>query len=248
MSSGLRSISGDSFEPLEAIGGWRGILEAVLPTIVFILIVALRPDALTTALLASLGLTALSVLARLAQRQSLTQALAGGALALISAVWAWRSGEASNFYATGLLINAGWLAATVLSQLLRWPLLGLFMSAWHVTVEETNAQKASEPLGAEEAPAQSSEETPLRSAWSVATAWRRDPERRDEKRRYVATTWLFAAMFAIRLGVEVPLYFGGEASLGALGVARLILGVPLYALVLWLMWLLLRPQREQSQM
>lgn len=248
MSSGLRSISGDSFEPLEAIGGWRGILEAILPTIVFILIVALRPGALTTALLASLGLTALSVLARLAQRQSLTQALAGGALALISAVWAWRSGEASNFYATGLLINAAWLAATMLSQLLRWPLVGLFISAWNVTVEDARGQKVSESLDTEGAPAQSSEGTPLRSAWSVATAWRRDPARRDEKRRYVVATWVFAALFAIRLGVEVPLYLGGEASLGALGVARLVLGVPFYALVLWLMWLLLRPQREQSQM
>lgn len=242
MSSGLRSISGESFEPLEAIGGWRGILEAVLPTVVFITILAVRPDALSTALLASLALTALSVVARLLQRQSLTQALAGGALALISALWAWRSGEASNFYATGLLMNAAWLAVTVLSVIVRWPLIGLFMSAWYVTVEDA------EDSLAEPASEQGMEETPLRSAWAVATAWRHDPARRDEKRRYVAATWVFAALFAIRLAVEVPLYLGGEASLGALGIARLVLGVPFYALTLWFMWLLLRPQRKQSQM
>ena len=45
-------------------------------------------------------------------------------------------------------------------------------------------------------------------------------------------------MFAIRVGVEVPLYLASNDA--ALGVAKLVLGVPLYAIVLLLTWLLIR--------
>ena len=51
-------------------------------------------------------------------------------------------------------------------------------------------------------------------------------------------------MFALRLGVEVPLYLAGQDALGALGVARLVAGVPLFALTLWFIWLLVRPARQ----
>ena len=59
------------------------------------------------------------------------------------------------------------------------------------------------------------------------------------KRRvlYLAT-WLWAALFALRLAVEVPLYLAGNTEL--LAGAKLILGVPLYAGMLWVTWLLVR--------
>ena len=47
-------------------------------------------------------------------------------------------------------------------------------------------------------------------------------------------------MFALRLAVEVPLYLTGAAGVGALGVARLVLGLPLFALTAWFVWLLVR--------
>jgi uncharacterized membrane protein len=46
-------------------------------------------------------------------------------------------------------------------------------------------------------------------------------------------TWLTAAwvaLFAIRLAVELPLFAAGQVV--ALGIARILLGVPLYAIVL----------------
>ena len=52
-------------------------------------------------------------------------------------------------------------------------------------------------------------------------------------------------MFALRLVVEVPLYLAGESALSALGVARLVLGVPLYAVCLWFAWLIARPRPEE---
>lgn len=51
-------------------------------------------------------------------------------------------------------------------------------------------------------------------------------------------TLLWCGLFSLRLAVEVPLYFAENAS--ALAAAKLILGVPLYAAVLWVTWLLMR--------
>ena len=45
-------------------------------------------------------------------------------------------------------------------------------------------------------------------------------------------------MFALRLGVEVPLYLANNAA--GLAVAKLVLGIPLYAVVLIITWLLIR--------
>jgi hypothetical protein len=45
-------------------------------------------------------------------------------------------------------------------------------------------------------------------------------------------------MFALRLVVEVPLYLASNAA--ALAVAKLILGLPLYAIVLIATWLIIR--------
>lgn len=71
------------------------------------------------------------------------------------------------------------------------------------------------------------------------TEWRAVPVRR---RAYRIATVMLMAMFAARLLVQLPLYFA--ANLAGLGVARLAMGVPLYALTLWLAWLLSRPPEQ----
>ncbi|NMR19387.1 DUF3159 domain-containing protein [Cellulomonas fimi] len=67
------------------------------------------------------------------------------------------------------------------------------------------------------------------------TSWRAD---RRLRRAYSFATWLWVGMFGLRLVVQVPLYLGAEV--GWLGTARLAMGVPLWALTLWLTWLLVR--------
>jgi hypothetical protein len=57
----------------------------------------------------------------------------------------------------------------------------------------------------------------------------------------VLATWIVIAVLALRLAVQVPLYFMGPDALVALGTARLVMGVPLYALGLWLAWMVSRP-------
>ncbi|MDP5225856.1 MULTISPECIES: DUF3159 domain-containing protein [Arthrobacter] len=68
--------------------------------------------------------------------------------------------------------------------------------------------------------------------------WRQDTVR---YRRYAVATWVIIGIFALRLAVQLPLYFLGDAGLPALGTTRLIMGTPLYVLGLWLAWLLSRP-------
>ncbi|MBE6481111.1 MAG: DUF3159 domain-containing protein [Actinomyces ruminicola] len=208
---GLGALDADRFDAAAAVGGWRGILESAAPTLVFVCVLALRPSALVPALLASLAVSALALFARLLGRQPLTQVLGGAALAAVSALWAWRSGNATNFYATGLVINAVWLAATGGSLLLRRPLVGLLLDAWH-----------------------------------AASGTGRGDRNGAATRRYAVGTAILAAMFALRLVVELPLYLAGEAAVGALGVARLLLGVPLFALTLWFVWLVINPTLRQA--
>lgn len=77
-----------------------------------------------------------------------------------------------------------------------------------------------------------------------AAKWREVPR---ERRMLTLLTWVWAGMFALRLIVEVPLYIAANAA--GLGVAKLILGVPLYAVVLWITWLFVRsiypPQKAE---
>jgi hypothetical protein len=65
--------------------------------------------------------------------------------------------------------------------------------------------------------------------------WRRDPGR---VRLYSRASWIWVAAFLTRLAVQLPLYLAGAVV--ALGIARTAMGVPIFALALWLTYLLLR--------
>jgi hypothetical protein len=146
------------------------------------------------------------------QRSPLTQALSGVLGVGIGVVWAWRTGDASDYFAWGLLTNVGYLLAFVVSVLVRWPLVGLVLGLF----------RGDGPMSEH-------------GSWAGAVAWRRDPAL---LRRYALVTWLWAGMFALRLLVQVPLYYADQVAW--LGTAKLVMGLPLTALVLWASWILVR--------
>lgn len=75
----------------------------------------------------------------------------------------------------------------------------------------------------------------LETAMQKGTEWRKDPAK---LKLYSRVSWIWVAMFALRLVVQVPLYFANAVA--ALGVARVVMGVPLFALAIYLSWLLIR--------
>ncbi len=178
-----------------AIGGWRGIIDSSLPALTFIVAYLVTGQDLTLSIWTAIGAGALIAIWRLLRRQSLQQVLGGFFGVAISAFFAARTGEAANFFLPGLLINLAYGVGFAISNLVRWPIVGLAVGA----------------------------------ATGDATGWRKDPAL---TKAYRMVTWLWAAMFTVRLAVQLPLYFAG--LVGALGVAKIALGWPLILLVgLW---------------
>ena len=66
-------------------------------------------------------------------------------------------------------------------------------------------------------------------------AWYRDRARRSA---YTKASWIWVALFSFRLSIQLPLYLSG--LVGPLAVARVVTGIPLFALGVWLSYLLLR--------
>ena len=68
------------------------------------------------------------------------------------------------------------------------------------------------------------------------THWREDAPR---MRTFVLASWLWAGIFLTRLIVQLPLYLAGAVV--ALGVAKTAMGLPLFAIGLWITWRMVRP-------
>ena len=66
-------------------------------------------------------------------------------------------------------------------------------------------------------------------------AWREHPSR---LRAFTQATLLLAAMFLVRVVIEVPLYLANATN--ALGVAKIVLGYPLYLAVAYVCWQIIR--------
>ncbi|MGI6878265.1 DUF3159 domain-containing protein [Microbacterium sp. gxy059] len=109
----------------QAIGGVRGIVESVLPLVVFLVSLTVWPDRLVLAVVLSLGAAALFTVLRLAQRQAPSAALGGliavgvaGALVLIT-------GRAEDNFVPGFLTNVAYGSAFLVSALVGWSIIGL---------------------------------------------------------------------------------------------------------------------------
>lgn len=200
---GIRAIAAEEFSVEQAIGGVRGLVESVLPGLVFVVLYVATSD-LRLCLIIAAATSVVAVVLRLVQGTPVTQALSGILGVGIGVIWAWRSGESKNFFAWGLWVNAAWFLGALVSIVARWPAVGLLVGL----------------LRGED------------------TTWRTAPEHQELRRRYVLATWVWVVLFGSRLAVQVPLYVG--STVGWLGTAKLVMGIPLFALGLWLSWLLVR--------
>lgn len=72
-------------------------------------------------------------------------------------------------------------------------------------------------------------------ALKQGTSWREDP---DVVRAYGRASWIWAASFVVRAGVQLPLWLSDNVA--GLGIARLLLGWPMVLGVIAASWWLIR--------
>ena len=110
-----------------AIGGWRGIIDSGLPTMVFITAYIITGQELRPSVIAAIAAGALIVAWRLIRRQPLQQVGAGMIGLAVSAIFTWKTGRAENFFLPRLHTNLAYGTAFLISILASWPLLGIAM-------------------------------------------------------------------------------------------------------------------------
>ena len=118
-----------------ALGGWRGSVETALPTIVFVALWSWRRD-VGVAAGAALAVALVLALVRIAQRSSLSHVAGAVFATAIAAFFAVRSGRAEAAFLPGILTNAGFLAATLVSIATRWPAVGFLVGAGDPRAQE----------------------------------------------------------------------------------------------------------------
>src|SRR5918999_4593510 len=113
----------------DAVGGPLGVAEPALPAAAFVVTYTVSGQDTTAAIVAAVALGVIFAVARIVRGQTVQFALAGlGGLAL-SAYVVSRTGKAEDFFLPGLLANAGYALAYLVSILVRWPLLGIIVAS-----------------------------------------------------------------------------------------------------------------------
>lgn len=190
-----------------AMGGWRGILESVLPSLAFVVLFTLTSDAATgqgnlwISLGVSVGIALIFTLVRLLQRGPASAALGGLVATAAAAALALWTGRGQDNFVFGFFTNGIYGSAFLVSALIGWPLIGLAVGF----------------------------------LMNEGTAWRRSIRKR---RVFFWLSIAWAALFAARLVVQLPLYFAENVT--ALGTLKILMGLPLFAPLVAVTWLAVR--------
>lgn len=238
---------------LDQLGGWRGMVDASLPTIAFI--VANAVAGLWPGIWASLGCALVVFLLRLVRRESVQQAVSGLFGVGIAVAIAAFSGQARDYFVLGIVRNAGIGVVLVGSVFVRWPLVGViaeFLAPSHLGAMAGSRLPGLGGLGARFGRRGAAEE-PAEPGPERATGPREpDPEperhwRQDRRlvRAYGWLTLLWAATFLVRVVVQAPLYYRNDV--GLLGTWSLLLGIPVTAVALVVsLWVVARLHRHRT--
>ena len=125
----VSEIKDDTELLASALGGWAGVLDSGLPFVVFTVAYLVTDRDLETTLYASVGTAAVLALFRLLRRQSLVQVFSGLIGIAIAAFLAQRTGNAENFFLPGIITNAVYASACLISIAIHKPLMGYVIQA-----------------------------------------------------------------------------------------------------------------------
>ncbi len=112
---------------LEALGGPQGIADSSLPALAFVIAYTVGGNEIGLAAWIAVGVGALMAALRVVRREPLQYVVAGFAGVALAAFIADRTGRAEDFFLPGLLLNAAYAAAYLISIAIRWPLLGVIL-------------------------------------------------------------------------------------------------------------------------
>ena len=241
---------------LDQLGGWRGMVDASLPTIAFI--VANGIGGLTVGIWAAVVSAVLVFVLRLVRREGVQQALSGLVAVVVAVVIAARSGEARDFYVLGILRNAAIGVVVLGSLLFRRPLVGVaaeWLAPSHLggmaahRLPSLRGRTRRQHAAAEAGPPVAE---PVEPAPTPAGGRQRDPEPdvhwRDDPRMVRAYGWLtvlWGGVFLLRAAVQGVLYLLDEV--GWLGTSSVVLGLPVTAVQLVVtLWVVARLHRHRA--
>jgi len=125
----VAEIKDDSELLAKALGGWTGVIDSGLPFVIFTVVYLLTDSDLETTLYASVGTAAVIAVLRLVRRQPLQQVASGVIGIAIAAFLAQRTGNADNFFLPGIITNAVYASACLISIAIHKPLLGYIIEA-----------------------------------------------------------------------------------------------------------------------
>lgn len=183
-----------------ALGGKKGIIDSTIPSLIFLITYNVTHN-LKACLYISITTAVLLMIWRLIKRDTLTHSISGFIGIAFCGWFAWKTGEAKDYYAPSLWKNSAFALIYLISILIKWPLIGVLLGP--ILGENLN--------------------------------WRKNPARMAA---YKKATWIWFALFAIRLVVQYPLFKANQ--LNALGIANIFLGFPLYLVTLWGTWLVIK--------
>src|SRR5918998_4758427 len=130
----------------EAVGGPLGMAETSLPAVAFVVAYTASGSDTNTAAIVAVALALVLTVARLARRESPVHAVSGLIGVGFAAFIATRSGKAENFFLPGLLANAAYASAFLISIAVKHPLVGVIVanldgegSAWRRDPERARA-------------------------------------------------------------------------------------------------------------
>ena len=236
---------------LDQLGGWRGMVDASLPTIAFI--VANGIGGLTVGIWAAVVSAVLVFVLRLVRRESIQQAISGLFAVAVAVFLAARTGEARDFFVIGIIRNLAIGVVVLGSLLVRRPLVGVvaeFLAPSHLGsmsghklpsfrdrlrrgAEPVDAGVVDTPVQDEARPADPAPERP----------WREDPR---TLRAYSWLTVLWGGVFLLRGVVQYVLYRHDEV--GLLGTSSVVLGLPVTAVQLVVtLWVVARLHRHRVE-
>jgi hypothetical protein len=112
----------------EAVGGPLGMAETSLPAVAFVVAYTVSGSNTNTAAAVAVALALVLTVARLARRESPRHALSGLVGVAFAAFVATRSGRAEDFFLPGLLANALYASAFLVSLAVRRPLVGIIVT------------------------------------------------------------------------------------------------------------------------